>query len=322
MQNLASTLQNPQLSMEKVEDELFKNSFRDNFDMSLESALKICCIDTSQKPTEHEQRIMQMYMQGELDYDQIEALVTRFNENGEGEKIVCRMLCYGNMAEFNELRSMLKAIKEDLERAKNGESNRHVSQDVGKLLQDHEKGDHAPSHSLHLNNGLGDNAGYVSRFKLGYVWRLFADGYIRECKPDMAKELMFDRYDIVISEMKSIQLAEFLTKERRLHESKMLQGDIGDSPVVKDAISIITNEGKKKGLSYEKTDRMGRNARRTCEKFEHDAGKIIGKAVTEGKTPELEQKTARFCKNFIEGNNLNADNVVELLLRMFRRKSM
>ena len=314
-------MQDTQLKMDNVEQEYFKNGFRENFLESLDQVLKIEHIDISNKATDSEIRYMQMYMEGEMTSDQVDALITKLNSNGDGEKIVCRMLYNGNMAEFKDWRVALRAIKEDLEKAEAGFSNRHVTPEVGKELQDHEKGDHAPAHSLHLNSGLGDNAGFVSRFKLGYVWKLYADGYIMECKPEFVKKLMLEMYDKLVSDYECTLIAQFLNKERRLFESKMLQGDIGDSPIVKDAISIITNRGKTLGLSYEKTDRMGRDARKVCEKFQHDAGKIVGKAVIDGNTPELEQKTARFCKNFIEQNNMNADNVVELLLRMFRRKT-
>ncbi len=88
-------------------------------------------------------------------------------------------------------------------------------------------------------------------------------------------------------------IAEQLNKERRVLEGLLLQGDIGDSPTTKDAISIITNEGKKLGLAYDKTDQMGRIARQRCAKYDHEIGKIVGKATIEGATPEITQKYVR-----------------------------
>ena len=232
------------------------------------------------------------------------------------------------MTEFNDLKIALKAIADDEIKAEEGISGRYVTEEEGKAFQDHEKGTHAPSHSIHLNNGLGENAGFVSRFNRGYVWRLHADGYIRELKIEDVKVLFAERYTIIPSNDESQKIADILNKERKIFEGQMLQGDIGDSPTTKDAISIITNEGKKKGLPYDKTDQMGREARKKCVKYDHEIGKIVGKAVIEkateiGASEEVTQKYARHVTKFITENQLNADNFVEMLLRAipkFKRK--
>jgi len=113
--------------------------------------------------------------------------------------------------------------------------------------------------------------------------------------------------------------ADLLNKERRIFEGQMLQGEIGDSPMVKDAVSIVTNEGKKKGLSYQRTDAMGREVRRACEKLERDAGKIIGKAKVQGATPELEQKYAKMVSNVLDETNMTWDNFIACLFKIKRK---
>jgi len=287
-------------------------SYRENFEESLKKAIHVSCFDVSKKPTDKEIRYMEMYMKGELKHDEFELAISRV-----GEKIACNIFCNGNTAEFNDLRKDLKAIADGEELAESGFYARVVSVEDGKLFQDHEKGTHAPSHSLHLNGGLGDNAGFVSRFNHGYVWRLYADGFIRELKGEDVKKLFAERYTVIPSSDEAQKIADILNKERRIFEGQILQGDIGDSPTTKDAISIITNEGKKKGLNYEKTDRMGRDARKRCQDYDHEIGKIVGKATIEGATDEIEQKYSRHVARFVKENHFNADNFVEMLLRAF-----
>jgi hypothetical protein len=261
---------------------------------------------------------MQMYVTGQLTNAELKLAISRF-----GEKTACMIFSNGNLSEFIELQRDLKAIEEDEEKAEQGISNRHVTVEEGKMFQDHEKGTHAPSHSLHHNQGLGENAGFVSRFNRGYVWRLHADGFIRELKIEDVKMLFAERYTVIPSDDEAQKIAYILNKERKIFEGQMLQGDIGDSPTTKDAISIITNEGKKKGMPYDKTDQLGRQARKKCSKYDHEIGKIVGKATIEGATEDLTQKYARHVTKFISENNMNSDNFVELLLRAipkFKRK--
>lgn len=297
--------------METVEQELFHNKYRDSFDESLQNAIAIHHIDVKRKTTDAELRYMQMHLNGELDYDELKLLIKRF-----GEKTACLIICNGNTSEFESLKRDLKGNKDYLEEAEEKESPLYVSKDVGKELQSSSNGNYAPAHATHLGNGLGDNAGYN-----GYVWQLFVDGYMREITSKMVKKLFMDRYEILLTDFESNRITVTLNKERRAIEMKLLNSDIGESPSTKDAISIITKHSVKLGLDYEKTDRFGKEARIACSKFDHEAGKIIGKAKIDGDTPELEQRTARFFKNFIESNNMNANNCVALLTKMFNRKN-
>lgn len=298
-----------EVTLERLESE-FNNKYREGFEESVQKAIRLSAIDIEKKTTDKEIHFMQMYMNGELTHEELELAISRI-----GEKTACNIFSNGNMAEFNDLRRALKSNADDEEKAESSMTGRLVSLEDGKMFQDHEKGTHAPSHSLHLNNGLGENAGWVGRFNKGYVWRLYADGTIREIKAEDVKLLFFERYDIIPSNYEARIIADILNKERRVLEGLLLQGDIGDSPTTKDAISIITNEGKKKSLAYDKTDQLGREARKKCAKYDHEIGKIVGKATIEGATPEVTQKYARHVTKFIVENNLNADNFVELLLR-------
>lgn len=298
-----------EVTLERLETE-YDNKYRENFEESLKKAINLSGIDITKKKTVKEIHMMEMYVNGKLTHEELERAIFRV-----GEKIACNIFSNGNMAEFNDLRKDLKSIADDTEKAEQGIGGRVVSVEDGKMFQDHEKGTHAPSHSLHLNQGLGENAGWVGRFNRGYVWRLFADGTIREIKEEDVKLLFKERYTIIPSNYEAKMIADILNKERKVIEGLLLQGDIGDSPTTKDAISIITNEGKKKGLAYDKTDQLGRDARKKCAKYDHEIGKIVGKATIEGASQEVTQKYARHVTKFISENNLNADNFVELLLR-------
>jgi len=93
--------------MDNVEQEYFKNGFRQNFLVSLDEVFKIEHIDISKKPTDSELRYMQMYIEGELTSDQVDNLIKKLNYNGEGEKIVCRMLYNGNNLSHSSKKSDL-----------------------------------------------------------------------------------------------------------------------------------------------------------------------------------------------------------------------
>lgn len=299
-----------EVTLERLESE-YNNKYRENFEESLQKAINLSGINVEKKSSNKEIHEMQMkYISGDLTYYELKLAISRV-----GEKMACQIFSNGNMAEFNDLCKDLKSIEEDMERAELGISGRLVSVEDGKMFQDHENGTHAPSHSLHLNSGLGENAGWVGRFNRGYVWRLYADGTIREIKEEDVKLLFFERYDIVPSYHEAKMIADMLNKERRVLEGLLLQGDIGDSPTTKDAISIITNEGKKKGLAYDKTDQLGREARKKCAKYDHEIGKIVGKATIEGASDEVAKKYATHVSKFAHEIGINQDNFVELLLR-------
>ena len=300
-----------QLSMDIVKQELFQNKYRDSFEVSLQKAIEIKGIDIKRKSSDAEIRFMQMHFKGELDYDELQLAIEKF-----GEKMACIIFSNGNIHEFNSLTKDLLAMKIDMEEAETSESALNVSHDLGKELQASKTGSYAPAHATHFGNGLGDDAGYN-----GYVWQLFADGYMREITGKMVKKLFMDRYNILPSDFDAGVIAVTLNKERKAIEMKILNSDLGESPSTKDAISTITKEGVKLGLDYEKTDRLGKEARIACSKFDHEAGKIIGKAKVEGDSPELERRTARFVKNFIESTNLNASNCVALLTKMVSRNN-
>ncbi len=294
----------------------FLNQYRENFEESLEKAIKTGggTINIHKEVSVQEIHYMQMYMDGDMTWKKLNDIISRM-----GEKMTCNIFNNGNLAEFNDWKLGLKAIEEDEAKARIEESPKYVSEDVGKMMQDHSTGDHAPTHSTHFGNGLGDNAGFVSRYNTGYVWRLFADGYIRQIDIPMVKKLFFERYELIPSDLEAKSIADLLNKERRIFEGQMLQGEIGDSPMVKDAVSIVTNEGKKKGLSYQRTDAMGREVRRACEKLERDAGKIIGKAKVQGATPELEQKYAKMVSNVLDETNMTWDNFIACLFKIKRK---
>jgi len=294
----------------------FLNQYRENFEESLEKAIKTGggTINIHKEVSVQEIHYMQMYMDGDMTWKKLNNIISRM-----GEKMTCNIFNNGNLAEFNDWKLGLKAIEEDEAKARIEESPKYVSEDVGKMMQDHSTGDHAPTHSTHFGNGLGDNAGFVSRYNTGYVWRLFADGYIRQIDIPMVKKLFFERYELIPSDLEAKSIADLLNKERRIFEGQMLQGEIGDSPMVKDAVSIVTNEGKKKGLSYQRTDAMGREVRRACEKLERDAGKIIGKAKVQGATPELEQKYAKMVSNVLDETNMTWDNFIACLFKIKRK---
>ena len=298
-----------EVTLERYESE-FKNKYRENFEESLNEAINLSGVVVTRKPTVKEIHYMQMYMNGEVTHEELQLAISRV-----GEKTACMIFCNGNLSEFNDWKKDLKSIADDMEKAERGISGRLVTVEEGKAFQDHEKGTHAPSHATHNNSGLGENAGFVGRFNRGYVWRLFADGTVRDLNEDDVKLLLLERYDMIPSSYEAKMIALRLNKERRVLEGLLLQGDIGDSPTTKDAISIITNEGKKKGLAYDKTDQMGRVARKQCAKYDHEIGKIVGKVSIEGASAEIEKKYSTHVSKFIAENNLNADNVVELILR-------
>jgi len=137
-----------ELTVQQLDTE-FKSKYRENFEETLLKAINLSGIDITRNPTTKEVHYMQMYLQGEITSYELELIVKEF-----GIKNACLIFSNGNLTEFNDYRSALKSIADDIEKAEGGYSSRHVSVEDGKMFQDHEKGTHAPSHSLHLNNGL------------------------------------------------------------------------------------------------------------------------------------------------------------------------
>ena len=290
-------------------------TYRTSFEESLTTSLKIRGIDTSQELKTKDAVVMKKFMDKGINYDGLLHWIKKY-----GEKTIIHNLFNGNRYEFNGFIEGLKSLKEDLEKSESGDNQIYVTVDTGKMFHDPQKGDHAPAHATHFNHGLGEDAGWVGMNNMGYVAKLFGDGYLQKVDAKAVKGLVFEWYEIIISDMEAEAVAVDLNRDRRNFEGKMLQGTIGDSKTVKDAISIITNKGKTLGMSYEQTNLMGTEVRKTCSKYDAIAGKIIGKAKTEGDSQELNSKTARFIVNLLEGTAQNTDNVLSLINKMLKSK--
>ena len=150
-------MSNPQVAIAQE----FLNGYRDNFDESLQKAIQLSGINIKKEVSTQEMHHMQMYMDGDITWKKLQDLISRI-----GEKTLCNILCGGDLAEFNDWKRDLKSIEEDMEKARTQEGARYVTVDEGKMMQDHATGDHAPTHATHLNNGLGANAGFVSRYNM------------------------------------------------------------------------------------------------------------------------------------------------------------
>lgn len=286
------------------------NKFKENWEESLEKAITVTGVQTNREVKPSDLHQMQMYLNNEISYKELVYMISKF-----GKKIMCNNLCNGNMAQFNDYVQSLKSIDDESEGDTVDE--RYVSVEEGKALQDHEKGNYAPSHATHLNQGLGSDAGKVSRNNNGYVWKLFAHGYIQTLSIMDVKEMMKDLFQMIPSDYEAQEIANIMNKERKVFEGKILQGEIGDSKLTKSAISIITNRGKDKGLNYEKTDMLGRKARKITEDTESAFGKIIGKATVDGDSIELNRKTVSAIKKLIDNTNQDSANIGALLRKAF-----
>lgn len=297
-----------------IETDVLPTKMRENFEESLENSLKIRGVNIQRKISKKEEVLIKKFRDENLTSVQFEKLIQSF-----GEKTVILNCFNGNRFEYEGFRAGLKSIEDDYAKARRGENPRYFSAEEGKVIHDRIVGDHAPAHTTHLNSGLGSDAGFVGRNNRGYVAMLFADGYLQKIDGRCAQDLVFQLYGIQISEMEAIQIADDLNRDRRLYEAKALQGDIGDSKTVKHAISIITNEGKKKGFNYEKTNTMGIEVRKTCAKLDNELGKIIGTAKIKGDSPELNTKTARVFANILNGTSQDTDIVLSLVMKILRK---
>ena len=72
-----------EVTLERVESE-FKNKYRENFEESLKQAIDQTGVVVTRKPTDKEIRYMQMYMNGEVTYQELQLAISRV-----GEKIAC-----------------------------------------------------------------------------------------------------------------------------------------------------------------------------------------------------------------------------------------
>ncbi len=295
-----------------VIDEAF-SPFREQFDESLKKSLNIHGINLNKKLYITDVIYMNRFIMGELKYTELIEVIEAF-----GEKTVIVNLFNGNRYEFEGYKQSLRSINKDMEKAKNYEGGKYVSEQVGKELLNSEESTQLRTHSLHFNKGLGDNAGFVSMNYHGYVWQLFADGFLQDIDLIGAQKLVFERYGTILTDDEAMIVAKDLNKNRRTFEGKILQGNIGDSKTTKDAISIITNAGKKKGMNFERTNILGLEARRACQKFEHEAGRIIGQSKVVENTSELNSKTARMLVNLIESTNQDAINIVAIMKKILR----
>ena len=286
------------------------NPFRENFEESLSRSIgSKHGIDLQRRLKQKDSIRMQMLFDGVVDSEIFEGWI-----KNDGVKYICKTFFGSTMSELDAYRKALRSMRKDMEDYR--EENYYMSEEDGKLLHSSENADHTPPHPAHFNKGLGENAGFVARNKHGYVYQLFADGYLRKIDVFGVKKLLFERYEIIVSDNEASMIAEDLNTDRLVFLGKSLQGEIGDSPMVRDAVSAITTEGKTKGLSYENTYQKGIQVRQVCSKIEHEAGKIVGKAIVEGNSQELNSKTARMVFNLIQGTQQNVGNVLALVSKI------
>ena len=289
---------------------------RDHFDNSLQKSLTKNGLSTTRREiTSRDLANMKKFMSRELTYSQMLELVEEY-----GEKPLITNFFSGNRFEFESHMKSLKSIEEDMEKASYGESARVVSEELGKELLNDEESTQLRCHSSHLNRGLGDNAGFVSRNNRGYVWQLFADGYLKDISPEGVQQLVAQRYGYVVSMDEATSIATDMNHDRRVYEGSTLQGKIGDSPATVDAVSIITNEGMKKQLSYEFTELLGSDARKITSKFDHEFGKIVGEAKVNGATDKVKARLARFFQNSIQSLNMDTDDILALVEKASQKK--
>ena len=288
-------------------EELF-STYREDFDRSLESVLLIHGIQKN-NVTRDDIACMGIFLEGDMTFLGMQKLIAKF-----GKKPIITNCFNGNMSEFEEYLKALQASEKDTERAKTYDG--YTSEEDGKLLLNSDETTYSRLHSTHYNRGLGANAGFVSLNDHGYVWQLFADGYLQNITPQHVKHLVFERYSVVVDSIQAEEIARQLNKDRRVFEGKILQGQIGDSRTVKDAISIITNEGKKKSLAFDRTNQMGDSARKICEKLDSETGKIVGRAVIDGNTQDLNSKTAHHILDLVQSTNQDVDDVLSLVEKL------
>ena len=288
--------------------ELLSSPVRENFEESFSRSIDNHGIHIKKQNKQKDLERMQLLLDDDVDIEAFESWVKE-----DGKKYICKTLFNSEMSAFEAYHKELRLLRQDRDNFHEGDH--YMNEEDGKLLQG-QSGDHTPAHPAHFNKGLGENAGFVTRNNHGYVWQLFADGYLRKIELAGVKSLLFQRYQIMVSDHEADKIAQDLNNDRLVFLGKSLQGDIGDSPMTKDAVSMITSQGKTNSLSYEATYSKGLEVRKVCSKLEHEAGKIIGKACVEGNSPELNSKTARVIYNFIQGTNQDMENILAQISKM------
>ena len=157
----------------------------------------------------------------------------------------------------------------------------------------------------------------------GYVANLFKKGYIRQIQSGGAKQLVFLETGEIISDYEANVVARALNHERIIIEANMIQNVHGDSKTTKQAISIITNEGKKKSWNYPKTNDLGLEVRKECQKYDNEFGKLLAYAKTgQLKDEKKRQKASRLIFNIIKALNVNVDDCVATVTKMNTKKRL
>jgi len=241
------------------------NKFTESYDVVIKRITNEMGIEKRSNLKKREYRYMQRFIKGTITDDQFKLLIKKF-----GEKEICRNCFNSSWEEFEAYKLDLQAIKiDDEDVAKNG-AYRTVSEADGKAFQDPKYGTYIPTHTTHFDKNLGDTAGFVSLGNRGYVANLFKKGYIRKIQSGGAKQLVYKETGEIISDYEAIVVAQALNQERIIIEANMIQNVHGDSKTTKQAISIITNEGKKKNWNYPKTNDLGLEVRKECQKYDNE----------------------------------------------------
>jgi len=294
------------------------NSFVEHFDKALERILNEMGIERRSKLTKREYRYMEQFLKGNTTFKKFNKLIEKF-----GEKEICRNCFNSSWNEFYEYKKILQSIEVDrIDVEKNGKY-QPLTEEEGKAIQDPRTGNHIPALMTHFEKNLGDLAGFVSLSNRGYVAELFKQGYIRKITPESAKRLVFEATHEVISDIESHSVAHGLNQERMIIEANMIQNVHGDSKTTKQAISIITNAGKKNSWTYAKTNELGTEVRKECQKYDNEFGKLIAYAKTEEIPLEKKEgKASRLLFNMMKAMNLNVDNCVASITKMNSKKRL
>ena len=110
-----------ELTLERLQTE-FNSQYRENFEDSLKKAINLSGINTSKQVSAKELHYMQIYVNGDINHDELQLIISRI-----GEKTACNIFCNGNLAEFNDWRKDLKAIADDSDISEIGISVRCVT---------------------------------------------------------------------------------------------------------------------------------------------------------------------------------------------------
>lgn len=291
-----------------------KSHYREFFDRTVERIANekgIEKVDHSRAELEY----MTKFMENDLTVKEFDELIKRFGEN-----TVCVNCFNGSKALLQDSRIALVAIENDLEYAKDHEPRALYSGQQGKEIHDPLKGDHAPTHATHFNNGLGDNAGWVSRNRKGYVWELSAEGVVPQVDEKKTQRMIFEQYHKILTLQEAKEYSDEINRAIKNYLANALQGTIGDSKTAKLAVSIITKEGTKKSWNYEKTNAIGIEVRQACEKYDQEIGKLVGYAKVHGHDEKTDRKLARTVTNLCNTMNVDVGNFYSLLGKILRMK--